>query len=202
MGSHGKAFVEVNVTYVGAPFAGKTCNVRYLGTHCKPHEKLKSGLDRNGVQLLQYAPGAVAHKGIDRLPVALRFNIVTVGGNDPLKEESRRAAIRVADAIVFVADSRAARAAANVNALQVLAEVLKERARDLATIPVVLQYNWRDAPSDSLVSIADLESALNAHGAPHVEAVATRGDGVFETFEAVSKLMIEKLEDAWRFVLV
>lgn len=202
MPSRAKPVAEVNVTYVGPALVGKTSNLRYLSGQCKPHQKLKSGVDRNGVQLFQYAPGAVAHKGVARQKVQLRFNIVTVGGSDPRKEEARRASMRVADAIVFVADSRAPRQAANADALRALAEELGRRGLTLTSLPMVIQYNWRDAPPDSLLSVEELQRTLNAHGAPHVEAVATRGTGVFETFQALSKQVITRLEDAWKFVLV
>jgi len=55
----------------------------------------------------------------------------------------------------------------------------------------VIQYNKRDLPD--CYTIDELQQVLNPLGVPYYEAVATNGQGVVETFKAVSKLLLRKL---------
>ena len=60
-------------------------------------------------------------------------------------------------------------------------------------IPLVIQYNKQDLPSDLILSVPELEDALNFWGAPHFAADALHGHGVFETLRGVSELVLKKL---------
>jgi hypothetical protein len=55
----------------------------------------------------------------------------------------------------------------------------------------VLQYNKRDLPD--LYSVEEMDRVLNTESVPTFEAVATTGTGIFETFKAISKLLLAKL---------
>jgi hypothetical protein len=68
---------------------------------------------------------------------------------------------------------------------------LVENGYDPARIPVVVQLNKRDLPG--IASVGELVAAMRVEGLPHVEAVANRGDGVFETLKEVVKLTLAKL---------
>jgi hypothetical protein len=54
-----------------------------------------------------------------------------------------------------------------------------------------LQYNKRDMKN--ALSMADLDKHLNRHGVPTFEAVAVKGEGVFETLKGISKLVLKHL---------
>ena len=54
---------------------------------------------------------------------------------------------------------------------------------DINTIPLVLQYNKRDL--EDIYSVDELEDKLNRYNAPHYEAVAVTGEGVFPTLKKV-----------------
>jgi signal recognition particle receptor subunit beta len=57
---------------------------------------------------------------------------------------------------------------------------------------MVFQYNKRDLPD--AVPVRELEATFNSMRRPHFEAVASRGQGVMETLQAVSQWVIEELK--------
>jgi hypothetical protein len=79
----------------------------------------------------------------------------------------------------------------NLDSLQNLRDNLKEYGLKLEELPWVIQYNKRDLPE--VYTLEELNQALNPDGVPSFEAVAMTGDGVFETFRGVSKLVLHKL---------
>jgi mutual gliding-motility protein MglA len=56
---------------------------------------------------------------------------------------------------------------------------------------VIVQYNKRDLPN--ALSVRELEQAVNVRTWPSFEAVASRGEGVYETFRALSKEAVTRL---------
>ena len=129
----------------------------------------------------------------DLLPVELgdikgytiRFQLATVPGQTAYNE-TRRVVLKGADGVVFVADSQWTMLPKNLESWQSLRENLAANGLDLATIPVAIQYNKRDLPD--ILSVAAMEEALGFSQYPHVEAVASEGTGVTETFKLISKL--------------
>ena len=59
-------------------------------------------------------------------------------------------------------------------------------------IPYVLQLNKRDLPNISPAE--ELVSELQRKGEPVFEAVAAKGDGVFDTLKAVAKQVLTELK--------
>jgi hypothetical protein len=100
--------------------------------------------------------------------------------------ETRRVVLKGADGIVFVADSQWTLLPKNLESWQSLGENLAANGLALDTMPVVVQYNKRDLPD--ILSIEAMEEALGFSAYPHVEAVASQGRGVTETFKLISKL--------------
>src|SRR5690606_3434015 len=105
---------------------------------------------------------------------------------------TRKRVLTGADAVVFVADSQRARLDANLESLENLQDNLREHGRSLAELPFVLAYNKRDL--DDLLEISELERRLNRHGAPHFSTCATTGEGVFETLDAVARMVLDDFE--------
>lgn len=101
--------------------------------------------------------------------------------NDP----NRAATLRGADGIVFLVEPQFPRLEANVEALENLERFLALDGRQLASVPMVLQYNKRDIPG---ASVEALDELLNPSGRPRVESIATRGIGVLEAITALADL--------------
>ena len=98
---------------------------------------------------------------------------------------------RSVDGLVFVADSQASRAEANIESMHNLYENLETYGYDLETIPFAIQYNKRDM--DNILSPEELRAQINPMGVPDFEGVAINGEGVFETLSSVSKMVVEAL---------
>ena len=81
---------------------------------------------------------------------------------------------------------------ANIESLENLRYNLKEHGYDLDHIPYVVQYNKRDLPNAA--SIEELRQLINPTGVQEFEAVATTGEGVFDTLKAVAKLVLQELK--------
>ena len=58
-------------------------------------------------------------------------------------------------------------------------------------LPFVIQWNKRDLPG--ALPVPDLEEELNPEHHSAFEAVAVKGEGVFETLKHVSKMVLHKL---------
>jgi len=94
---------------------------------------------------------------------------------------------------VFVADSAPSKMQENVESLRNLEENLNEHGLTLDTIPWVIQYNKRDLPDALPVPV--LQSKLNLLNVPSYEAIATTGDGIYETFQAIAGLLYGQLSE-------
>jgi hypothetical protein len=102
---------------------------------------------------------------------------------------TRKLVLSGADGLVFVADTQAARLDANLESLDDLNGNLAEQGRKLSSIPHVFQWNKRDLPD--IVPLDELDRRLNLFGAPSLPSVATRGDGVFDVLERVTRSVLE-----------
>jgi hypothetical protein len=92
---------------------------------------------------------------------------------------------------VYVGDSQLERMEANIESLENLRSNLQEQGYDLDKLPYVVQYNKRDLPN--AIPLAELEETLNPTKVPAFEAVAPKGNGVFDTLKAVAKLVLTEL---------
>jgi signal recognition particle receptor subunit beta len=119
-----------------------------------------------------------------------RFLLYTVPGQ-VFYNATRKLVLKGADAIVFVADCERGKMDENKESLSNLRANLAEYKVNLDDIPWVIQYNKRDLPD--VYTIEELERELNPGGVPHMEAVATQGRGVMETFQVVSKMLLERV---------
>jgi signal recognition particle receptor subunit beta len=80
---------------------------------------------------------------------------------------------------------------ANIESLYNLEENLQSQGYDLMKLPYVLQLNKRDL--GNIIGVEDLASELQRKGEPVVEAVASTGQGVFDTLKAVAKQVLTEL---------
>lgn len=96
------------------------------------------------------------------------------------------------DGIVFVVQSGAAALDQSLAAFESLKAYLDSWDLDLTSVPLVIQYNGRDA-ADTL-RVDRLESLLNPWGLLSFPANAAKGEGVRESLKAVLGLTVNHLE--------
>ena len=120
-----------------------------------------------------------------------RFHLYTVPGQ-VVYDASRKLVLKGLDGVVFVADSQRERMEENLQSLANLETNLRQQGYNASEIPMIMQYNKRDLPD--ILSVAELRTALNKYNALEFEAVASRGQGVFESLKAISKLIITVLK--------
>ena len=182
--------INCKIVYYGPGLGGKTTNIQYIYQKTAPDSKGKIiSLNTDNERTLFF----------DFLPLDLgeirgfktRFHLYTVPGQ-VFYEASRKLILRGVDGLIFVADSQVERMEANLESLQGLERNLEEQTYDIEKLPLVMQWNKRDLPNIS--SVGDLQQELNRWKVPAFEAVATSGQGVFETLKMVSKLVLLNLK--------
>jgi signal recognition particle receptor subunit beta len=181
--------INCKIVYYGPGLCGKTTNIQYVYNKVAPETKGK---------LITLATEMDRTLFFDFLPLELgtvkgfktRFHLYTVPGQ-VYYDASRRLILRGVDGIVFVADSQTSRYDANIESLYNLYDNLETYKLKIEDIPYVIQYNKRDMPS--IIALEDLEQELNPEGYPYFEAVAVKGEGVFDTLKAVAKGVLQKL---------
>jgi len=81
---------------------------------------------------------------------------------------------------------------ANHEALDNLMDNLKEHGYDFQKIPYVLQLNKRDLPN--ILPVDTLTKELQRKSEPVLEAIAFRGQGVFETLKEIARQVLVELK--------
>ncbi len=183
--------ITCKIVYYGPGRSGKTCNLRYI--YGRVPEQ------RRG-RMVSLATEAERTLFFDFLPLELgtisgyvtRFQLYTVPGQI-YYDATRKLVLQGADGVVFVADSQARQLEENIESLQNLQVNLLSQGVDIRTLPLVLQYNKQDLPSDLILSPRELDEGLNFRDLPSYPANALKGEGVFETLKGVSELVLKRL---------
>ena len=181
--------INCKIVYYGPGLGGKTTDIQWIHERTRAESKGK---------LISLASETDRTLFFDFLPIDLgevrgfktRFHLYTVPGQ-VYYNASRRLILKGVDGLVFVADSQASRAEANIESMHNLYENLETYGYDLETIPFAIQYNKRDMPN--ILSPEELRAQINPMGVPDFEGVAINGEGVFETLSCVSKMVVESL---------
>jgi signal transduction histidine kinase/signal recognition particle receptor subunit beta len=177
------------VVYYGPAFGGKTTNLVSLHRITDPKNTNKlltvqTSDDRTlFFDLLPFDLG-------DILGYQVAMKLYTVPGQVRY-ETTRQVVLTGADAIIFVADSTTGREEQNRWSLQNVKMNMHAKRLDPARVPLIYQFNKQDLPD-----AAPPEQVARWLGVPAENgfpAVATRGDGVLETFIATSQAMLESL---------
>ena len=80
----------------------------------------------------------------------------------------------------------------NVESLQNMEDNLKGLNLSLEEIPYVVQYNKRDLPDVAPVDFMEFLINNKQVQVPAFEAAATQCQGVFETLNAITRLLLQK----------
>ncbi|MCB0309001.1 MAG: GTPase domain-containing protein [Bdellovibrionales bacterium] len=182
--------INCKIVYYGPGLCGKTTNLQYIYKKTKPEAKGK---------MISLATETERTLFFDFLPLSLgdirgfktRFHLYTVPGQ-VFYDASRKLILKGVDGIVFVADSQEERIDANMESFENLKHNLIEQGYNLDQIPYVIQYNKRDLPN--VVNTPELRRMLNQKNVPDFEAVASSGQGVFETLKAIAKQVLVELK--------
>ncbi|HEY2368971.1 MAG TPA: Rab family GTPase [Polyangiaceae bacterium] len=175
------------IVFYGPGLGGKTTTLQAIHERTKPEHRGK---------LVSLATPTERTLYFDFLPVRVprirnlnvRLQLFTVPGQVYFSA-TRKLVLTGADGIVFVADSQLARMDANQESLEDLSGNLAEHGRSLSQIPHAFQWNKRDI--DDVVTEGELDRRFNLFAAPTTATVATRGVGVFESLEKITRLVVE-----------
>jgi signal recognition particle receptor subunit beta len=181
--------INCKIVYYGPGLCGKTTNLQHIYDSTAPQAKGK---------LISLATETDRTLFFDFMPLELgtvrgfktRFHLYTVPGQ-VYYDASRKLILKGVDGVVFVADSQEERMDANIESLYNLEENLQAQGYDLNQLPYVLQLNKRDLPN--VIPMDDLAMELRKKDEPVFEAIATSGDGVFDTLKAVAKQVLTEL---------
>jgi signal recognition particle receptor subunit beta len=178
--------VNCKIVYYGPGLGGKTTNIQYV------YQKTSS--DNKG-RMVTLNTENERTLFFDFLPLELgeirgfktRFHLYTVPGQI-FYESSRKLILRGVDGVVFVADSQVEKMEQNLESLESLKSNLIEQGYDVHKLPIVIQWNKRDLPN--ITPVKEMSKKLNQNSYPEFEAIATQGEGVFETLKMISKLVL------------
>jgi signal recognition particle receptor subunit beta len=178
--------IKSKVVYYGPPQSGKTTNLEQIHRLTDPEGanrliSLNTAQDRTlFFDLLPFSLGTVS--GYD-----FKVQLYTVPGQVQYNA-TRRVVLAGADAVVFVADSQKAMGRDNITAFENMKVNLLANRLVPEKVPLVLQYNKRDL--DDLLTLSELNHALNPWDRRTFPAIAARAEGVVETFVAVVQEML------------
>ncbi len=171
--------VTLKLVYYGPGLSGKTTNLQAL------HERVQGGA-RGHMMTLETRDDRTLF--FDLLPLSfstgeggfsIRIKVFTVPGQ-VIHKATRKLVLQGADGVAFIADSQVEETKNNATAFLDLRDNLKANGLSLSTLPLVLQFNKRDMPSAR--SDADITAQARRGREPVFCAVATRCEGVVETF--------------------
>src|SRR4051812_5504640 len=182
--------MAAKIVYYGPGLCGKTTNLHHIYAKTSPQSRgemvsLETETDRTlFFDLLPIDVGVIGG-------FKTRLQLYTIPGQ-VFYNTTRKLVLKGVDGIVFVADSQKPMLDANLESFKNLRENLSEIGLSIDEIPLILQLNKRDlpniAPVEDVLDIIDSERKYD-----YVEAVASRGDGVFETLKVISKLTLRTL---------
>lgn len=184
--------VQVKIVFVGPGRGGKTTNLEYIFSRIRHRIEsdmvsIKTQGDRTlFFDFLPFELGAV--KGY-----YVKTQLYTVPGQIKYNA-TRKLVLKGVDGIVFVADSQTDQREKNLTSLENLKENLTFYDIDIATLPVIFQYNKRDLVTQGIpiLDIETMEKDLNGQlHAPSFSASALTGDNVIPTVKtAISKTIV------------
>jgi signal recognition particle receptor subunit beta len=175
--------IALKVVYYGPALSGKTTNLQMLHQLIDPAARGRMvTLDTTDDRTLYF----------DFLPIefdtasgfTVKLKVFTVPGQ-VMHKATRKVVLAGADAVAFVADSARSSASANAYSWRDMEANMVANGIDFATVPKVCQFNKRDL--EDVKPLEDIREQWN--DIPAFPAVAMRGEGVLETFQAMMKLL-------------
>ena len=184
--------LQVKIVYYGPGMCGKTTNLVQVHDHVQTAQGNKGKLislatNSDRTLFFDFLPiEAMAIKGFKT-----KFQLYTVPGQ-VIYNTTRQLLLRGADGIVFVADSQYEKMPENVESFQNLQDNLRTLKLNLDEIPHVLQFNKRDLPNAAPVEYMEFLLNNREVQVPTFSATAHRCEGVFETLNMITRMLLHK----------
>ena len=185
--------LQVKIVYYGPAKSGKTTNLESIFGNVQtanPESKSKivslaTSSDRT--LFFDFFPmETVTVKGYKT-----KFQLYTVPGQ-VIYNTTRQLVLRGVDGLVFVADSTYEKMEENVESFKNMEDNLKTLKLNLGEIPYVLQYNKRDSANPAPTEYMDFLLNNRDIQVPSFPAIAPKCEGVFETLNAITGLLLNK----------
>jgi signal recognition particle receptor subunit beta len=184
--------LQVKIVYYGPAMCGKTTNLVQV------HDHVQTQAGNKG-KLVSLATSSDRTLFFDFLPIEAmsikgfktKFQLYTVPGQ-VIYNTTRQLVLRGVDGIVFCADSQYEKMQENLESFQNLQENLKCLKMNLDEIPYVLQYNKRDLPNVAPVEYLDFVLNNRDIQVPSFAAAAHKCEGVFETLNMITRMLLHK----------
>jgi signal recognition particle receptor subunit beta len=181
--------ISCKIVYYGPGMCGKTTNLQHIHQH--------TVADKRGNMVSLATPGERT-LFFDFLPLEAsqvhgfrtKFQVYTVPGQ-VMYNSTRKLVLRAVDGVIFVCDSQWEKMRENVESFRNLQENLASYGYSLETTPYVVQYNKRDL--ENVAPVEYLQYAINPRQVPDFEAIAIRGDGVFDTLNCICTLVLSQM---------
>ena len=184
--------LQVKVVYYGPALGGKTTNLVQV------HDHVQTAAGQKG-KLVSLATSSDRTLFFDFLPIEAmaikgfktKFQLYTVPGQ-VIYNTTRQLVLRGVDGIVFVSDSQYDKMEENVKSFQNLEDNLKSLNLNLKDIPYVIQYNKRYLPNVAPVEFMEYLLNNRDEQVPSFTACAHKTEGVFETLNMITRLLLQK----------
>jgi mutual gliding-motility protein MglA len=180
--------ITLKVVYYGPALSGKTTNLQKLHELISPEARGRMvTLDTTDDRTLYF----------DFLPIqfdtsggfSIKLKLFTVPGQ-VMHNATRKVVLAGADAVAFIADSQKASASANAYSWRDMEANLRANGIDFDAIPKVAQFNKRDL--DDIKPLEDIREGWT--DVPAFPAVATRAEGVLETFQELMRRLYRHID--------
>lgn len=184
--------LQVKVVYYGPALGGKTTNLVQVHDHVQTAQGNKGKLvslatSSDRTLFFDFLPiEALAIKGFKT-----KFQLYTVPGQ-VIYNTTRQLVLRGVDGIVFVADSQYEKMEENIKSFTNLEDNLRTLNLNLTDIPYVLQYNKRDLPNVAPIEYMDYLLNNRDTEVPSFTASANKCEGVFETLNMITRILLHK----------
>ena len=185
--------LQVKIVYYGPAKSGKTTNLESI------YGNIQTSNPESKSKIVSLATSSDRTLFFDFFPLETvtikgyktKFQLYTVPGQ-VIYNTTRQLVLRGVDGLVFVADSTYEKMEENVESFKNMEDNLKTLKLNLGDIPYVLQYNKRDSANPAPAEYMDFLLNNRDVQVPSFPAVAPKCEGVFETLNAITGLLLNK----------
>lgn len=176
--------IHLKILYFGVGLGGKTTNIQYI-FYSQQNKKDFEIFNSENERTLFFDFLPVSYEPFKDYKMIL--NLYTIPGQN-INQELRNLVFQGLDGVVFVVDSQKKQFKENEKSFNELKEIIQTEKLD---IPIVVQFNKRDLKD--IHSIIKLKKGLMLEQYPQLEAIASKGTGVFETLHSMVNIIKENI---------